>query len=169
MSTIVNLNLMAGTKVDSFLQSVQLTESVDNGSFVVLGGVLANNPDVRVATKPTAVTTQEVLLVASPELVEVNGYRIDLSDPTLFTNPANKPARAFHLKKGDTFTITDVGLDGVSVVGQYVIPQDGSYKGIATSKLDATTCVAFLVLEKTNISVGRTRIPATKLQVVKEA
>lgn len=169
MSTIVNLNLMAGTKVDSFLQSVQLTEAVENGSFVVLGGVVANNPDVRVATKPTAVLTQEVLLVASPELVEINGFRIDLSDPTLFTNPANKPARAFRLKLGDTFTITDVGLDGATVKDQFVLPQDASYKGIASATLGTTTRVGFLVLDKTTISVGRTRIAATKLQVVKEA
>lgn len=168
MSAIVNLNLMAGNKIDSYLQSVQLAEAVENGSLVVLGGVVAGNPEVRVATAPVDVTTEEVLLVASPELVEINGYRIDVSDPSLFVNPANKPARAYRLKNGDTFTITDVGFDGTSTVGQFVIPQNASFKGIASATI-GTTRVAFKVLEKTNISVGRTRIPATKLQVVKEA
>ncbi|KAA9007381.1 hypothetical protein F4V43_02520 [Paenibacillus spiritus] len=168
MSSVVNLNLMAGTKVDSFVQSVQLTEAVDNGSLVVLGGVVAGNPEVRVATKATDIATQEVLLVASPELVELNGYRIDLTDPTLFTNKANTPARAFRLKIGDTFTITDDGLDGTTVATQYVIPQNNSYKGVAAATI-GTARQAFLVLEKTTISIGRTRVPATKLQVVKEA
>lgn len=168
MSTIVNLNLMAGTKVDSFIQSVQLPEAVDNGSFVVLKGVLAGNPEVRIAATPTDVAAQEVLLVASPEIPEVNGFRIDVSDPALFTNKANIPARAFRLRNGDTFTITDDGIDGATVVDQYVIPQDGKYKGIASATL-GTTKVALLVLEKTTISVGRSRVPATKLQVIKEA
>jgi hypothetical protein len=168
MSTIVNLNLMAGTKVDSFIQSVQLPEAVDNGSFVVLKGVLAGNPEVRIAATPTDVAAQEVLLVASPEIPEVNGFRIDVSDPALFTNKANTPARAFRLKNGDTFTITDDGIDGTTVVDQYVIPQDGKYKGIASATI-GTTKVALLVLEKTTISVGRSRVPATKLQVIKEA
>lgn len=165
---VVNLNIMAGNKVDSYLQSVQLAEDVENGSFVVLGGVVAGNPEVRIATAPVAVATEEVLLVASPELVEINGYRIDISDPTLFTNPKNKPARAYRLKNGDTFTITDTGITGATVVGQFVIPQNALYKGIASAVIGGTV-VSCLVLEKTTISIGRTRVAATKLQVVKQA
>lgn len=165
---VINLNLMAGNKVDSYLQSVQLAEAVENGSFVVLGGVVAGNPEVRVATAPVAVATQDVLLVASPELVEINGYRIDISDPTLFTNAANKPARAYRLKIGDTFTLTDTGITGTTVVDQFVLPQNALYKGIASATI-GTTVVACQVLEKTTISIGRTRVAATKLQVVKQA
>ncbi|ASA22748.1 hypothetical protein [Paenibacillus donghaensis] len=168
MSAVINLNIMAGNKVDSYLQSVQLAEAVENGSFVVLGGVVAGNPEVRVASTPTDVATQEVLLVASPELVEINGYRIDISDPTLFTNAANKPARTYHLHIGDTFTLTDTGITGTTVVDQFVIPQNTLYKGIASATI-GTTVVACQVLEKTTISIGRTRLAATKLQVVKQA
>lgn len=166
MSAIVILNNVASNVVDSYLQSVQLTADVDNGSFVSLAGVLTGNPDVRLATTPNDVTADEMVFIASPEIVELNGYRIDLTDPSSFTNPANRPARGIRLKVGDVITMTDDGFTGTSVVGQYMIPVNGAYKGAVSSTIGSTK-ISMLVLEKTTISTGRTRKAATKFQVVK--
>jgi hypothetical protein len=166
MSAIVNLNAMAGNTVDTYLQSVQNTVAMDNGSLVALGTVVANNPNVRNCAAPTDITTQELYLVASPEIVEVNGLRVELSDPSQFTNPANRPARAYKLVLGDTFTITDTGFTGTSVVGQYLIGANGALKPAASATI-GTAKLGLLVLEKTTISTGRTRNAATKVQVVK--
>jgi hypothetical protein len=166
MSTIINLNNVAANVVDSYLQSVQLAVDAENGSFVTLGGVVANNPDVRTGTAPVDVANDEMVLLASPEIIEVNGLRVDLVDPTLFTNVAGRPARGIRLHTGDTVTMTDDGFTGSSVVGQFVIPVNATLKGAASAVI-GTAKISLLVLEKTTISTGRTRKAATKLQVVK--
>lgn len=100
-------------------------------------------------------------------MIEVNGLRVDLTDVTLFTNPANRPATGFHLKVGDDFTITDDGITGVTAKGKYVVPVNGAIKPSAADDLTGNTLVAMQVVDKTTISVGNRRIPATKLLVVR--
>lgn len=164
---IVNLGTMAGTNVDAFVKNVRNTEEMPNGSFVAITSQVSGQPDLYVAATPTDVTKEEVLLVRSPELIEVNGLRVDLTDVTLFTNPANRPATAFHLKVGDDFTITDDGITGVTAKGKYVVPVNGALKPAAADDLTGNTLVAMQVVDKTTISVGNSRIPATKLLVVR--
>ncbi|MGM1044874.1 MAG: hypothetical protein ACQEXX_01870 [Bacillota bacterium] len=164
---IVNLGTMAGTNVDAYIKNVQNTVKMPNGSFVTITGQVAGQPDLYTAATPTDVTKQEVLLVRSPELIEVNGLRVDLTDVTLFTNAADRPATAFHLKVGDDFTITDDGITGATTVGKYVVPVNGDLKPAAADDLTGNTLIAMQVVAKTNISVGSKRIPATKLLVVK--
>ncbi|PIH59160.1 hypothetical protein [Paenibacillus sp. LK1] len=164
---IVNLGTMAGTNVDAYVKNVKNSVDMPNGSFVVITGQVAGQPDLYVAATPTDVTKEDVLLVRSPELIEVNGLRIDLTDVTLFTNSANRPATAFHLKVGDDFTITDDGITGVTAKGKYVVPVNGALKPAAADDLTGNTLVAMQVVDKTTISVGSRRIPATKLLVVR--
>lgn len=167
MAAIVNLESMAGTDVQAFLQSVQATTDLDNGSLIVLGGLVSGQQDVRVATAPTDVKTEEVLLVHSPEIIEVNGLRVNLTDPSQFTNPKNRPARAWRLNVGDRFTITDDGITGTTVVDQFVVPKNGTTKPEVAADLTGGTKVAFKVLSKTNISTGSVRKAATRLEVVR--
>lgn len=162
---VVDLGTMAGTNVDAFVRNVINTEDMPNGSFVVMTGQSGREIDLFTVATPTDVTTQDVLLVHSPELVEINGYRIGLGDMTLFTNKANIPARAYHLKEGDTFTITDDGITGATTVGQFVAPVNGAYKPSA-SATKGTSRLVLRVLEKKNITIGTTRLPATRLQVI---
>lgn len=164
---IVNLGTMAGTNVDAYVKNVRNTVDMPNGSFVTITDQVSGQPDLYVAATPTDVTKEEVLLVRSPELIEVNGLRVDLTDVTLFTNPANRPATAFHLKAGDDFTITDDGITGVTTKGKYVIPVNGDLKPAVADDLTGNTLIAMKVVDKTTISVGNRRIPATKLLVVR--
>lgn len=170
MSVVVDLNKMAGNNVDSFIQSVQYTSDMVNGSFIALGALVTGQNDVRVAATPSDVTAEEVLLVASPEIIKatVNGIvlNIELSDRTAFTNIANKPARAYRLKVGDQFTMTDAGISGTTVVGQYVIPQNGSFTPVASAVI-GSTIISLKVLAKTYITNGVTKSAATVLEVVK--
>lgn len=170
MSVVVDLNKMAGNNVDSFVQSVQYTSDMVNGSFVALGALLSGNDDIKVAATPSDVTAEEVVLVASPEIIKVtvNGgvYNLDISDRSAFTNIANTPARAYRLKVGDQFTMTDDGISGTTVVGQYVIPQNGSFTPVTSASI-GSTIVAMKVLKKTYITNGVNKTAATVLEVVK--
>ncbi|OPH61724.1 hypothetical protein BC351_00335 [Paenibacillus ferrarius] len=169
MSAYVTLNKMAGNQLDTCVISVQNTVDMDNGSLVVLGGVLAGNPDIRVVAAPVDVTKDEVVLVQSPEIIEVNGLRVPLTDVTLFTNAKNRPARAYRLKVGDTFTITDDGIAGTTVLNKYVVPVNASMKPAVAADLTGLTRIAFQVIQKLTVSVGSARVAATQLEVVKQA
>lgn len=165
--SVLNLGTMAASNVDAYVKSVQSSVEMPNGSLVSITGVVSGQPEVYTVDVATDVTKQEVLLVHSPEIIEVNGLRVDLTDPTLFVNAVNRPARAFHLKVGDDFTITDDGITGTTVQNQFVVPVNGEFKPAAAADLSGNTVVAFQVIQKTTISVGSARKPATKLLVIK--
>jgi hypothetical protein len=138
---------------------------------VVLGDRIPGQPEIYACSAPTDVATQEVLLVESPVLVEVNGFRLDIDDPTLFYNPANRPARARKLKVGDRFTITANGFSAAPTVGQYALPANGSYllapaASITDSNGAPLSVVAFKVVAQTTISVAGNKITAYELEVV---
>lgn len=168
---VVKIGKMASTNVDSYVVSVQNTVDMDNGSMVVLGDRIPGQPEIYACSAPTDVATQEVLLVESPVLVEVNGFRLDIDDPTLFYNPANRPARARKLKVGDRFTITANGFSAAPTVGQYALPANDSYllapaASITDSNGAPLSVVAFKVVAQTTISVAGNKITAYELEVV---
>ncbi|OPH47616.1 hypothetical protein BC351_10525 [Paenibacillus ferrarius] len=167
MSACVNLNDMSGFQIDTLVKAVQNTVPMDNGSLVTLGGIVAGNPDVRVVAAPVDVLKDEILLVHSPEIIEINGLRVPLTDVTLFTNPANRPARAYRLRVGDTYTTTDDGFTGTSVLLQYVVPVNGSMKPAVAADLTGNTRLALRVIQKLTVSIGSARVAATQLEVVK--
>ena len=164
---VVKIGKMASTNVDSYITSVQNTVDMENGSLVVLQDRIPGNPDVYACSAPVDVTKEEVLLVESPVIVEVNGFRLDIDDPTLFYNPANRPARARKLKVGDKFTITANGFSAAPTVGQYAVPANGSYLFAPAADLTGGTVVACKVVAKTTISVAGNKIDAYELEVVK--
>lgn len=166
---VVNLGTMAAEDVNSFIKNAQYTTALPNGSLITLNGLVSGQNGVFAAATPTAVITQEVLLVRSPEIIDINGYRIDVTDPSLFTNNANTPFSAYHLKVGDTFTITDDGITGTSVLLQYVVPVNNTSTPAVAADLSGNTKVAFQVIDKSTMSVGQVRKAATKLLVVKSA
>jgi hypothetical protein len=126
------------------ITSTQNTIAMDNGSFVNLGALISGQTDCYATVTPTSalLATEEVLLVYTPELNYEPGKT--LKD---FTNVANVPARAYHLTVGDVITITDDGITGSTVVGEFVIPQDGSFE-LAASATIGSTRLSGKVIEK---------------------
>lgn len=176
--TITVIGKMASTNVDAYLKTVQLTENVENGSHVVLGELLANDLNTYAASTPTDVTTQEILVVENPILVETplanggatgfgyDGLRTGLVDPRLYINPANFPLRARELKVGDTITFSAEGFAGTPTVNQYAIPQNGSYK-LAPSATNSGATLVYKVERQSAIPVGQDYVEAYRLRVVK--
>lgn len=139
------------------ISSVKSATQIDNGRVVITGSLVAGQRELFNAATPTAVATDEVLLVASPEVTYEAGDGI-----LNFTNKAGKPARAYHLTVGDIITVTDANIDGTSVVDQYLIPVNGSDKLTPSATL-GTTRFAAKVISKVSL-YGQ---PATVFKVIK--
>lgn len=159
---IVNLDKIQAKKFGN-LESLQHTADVQNGAVAHVGDLVSGTRDVHNLVVPTtaSISTEEVVLVASPEYNYLPGK--SLED---FVNVAGQPMRAYHLTEGDVFTVSDDGIDGATVVGQFVVPQDGSLKLATAADLSGGTRFAAKVIEKRTIGFGGAKA-ATVVQVVK--
>ena len=114
-----------------------------------------------------------VLSQLVPKLV-VNGveYRIDLSDPSQFTNVANFPALAFKVSVGDEFTVSAAGFSAAPTVStattpSYVIPANASYLLAPAADLTGGTTIAYQVIASEPISVGMGFIDGYRIRCIK--
>jgi hypothetical protein len=92
------------------------------------------------------ITAKSILLHASVETVYLAGQT--LLDYYL---PQGQVGRAYHLHAGDEFTVTDNVITGSTTVGQYVVPQNGSFQLAAAADLTGGTKFQGKVIEKTTI------------------
>ncbi|OZB98028.1 hypothetical protein [Paenibacillus sp. XY044] len=139
------------------IESIVLAADTQNGQVVALGSPVANERELVNGVAPTDVTTQEILIVSSPELVYEKGK--GLLD---FVNKAGKPSRADHFYVGDIVTVTDDVIDGVSAVDKYLLPANGKTKLAAAADLTGGTRFAAVVIRKGKL-YGQ---PATTFRVI---
>lgn len=131
------------------LESMVFDTDVTNGVFAHIGGLkeglVSGDGEVVEAVVPTAesIATQEVVLHASPEV----NYDPRQAGLKHFKLKAGEIGRGYHLTPGDMITLTEDLIDGTPVVGEYVIPQAGSMKLVA-SKDGAGTYFVAKVVEK---------------------
>jgi len=171
MSTIVKKGKIMADNIDSYVVSVQNTIAMDNGSQVVLGAPVTGSLGLYSVSAPTDVTKQVPYMVLSqvvPKLV-VNGveYRINITDPQLFTNVANFPALAVKLGVGDEFTVTTPGFASAPTVGQYAVPANGALTLAPAADLTGATLVAYLVVCTESVSVASGFVNGFRLRVVR--
>jgi hypothetical protein len=159
---IVNLDKLQAKK-NGNLESLQYTSDVPNGYVAHVGSLVSGTRNVFNAVLPTtaSIANTEVVLIASPEYNYLPGK--SLED---FINPAGLNMRAYHLHAGDIFTVSDDAIDGTTVVGQYLIPQNASMKLAAAADLTGGTKFAAKVIDKKTIGFGGAKA-ATVVQVVK--
>ncbi|QWU13394.1 hypothetical protein SAMN04487895_10360 [Paenibacillus sophorae] len=141
------------------IESVLLNVDLENGAITTIGGLVDGKREVVQGATPVNVSIEEILLIASPEIV----YEAEKHNILDFVNKAGKPARAYHYTVGDTVTITDDMIDGTSVKNQYLVPENGSAKLKAVADLSGDARFAALVLEKVML-YGE---PATRYKVLK--
>lgn len=142
------------------IENVQHTADMKNGSFVNLGAKLKD--DVRAVSVPATATldTAEVLVVFSDETSYEEGKTIND-----FVNKANVPARAYHLYEGDSWLIDNTDFDGTAVVGEYLIPQNGSVVPLASATPTGNSLQ--VVVEDIDQTIGYGRRPATRVKVAR--
>ena len=139
---IVRLDKIASSYNGNFI-SAQSSSDIDNGNVIVTDGLLSGSTEIFVAATPTSITTETVLLVASPE-IQGALYTPDkmLKD---FYNEANRPLRAYYLTKGDIFTVTSDAYSGTAAEGSYLIPQSGSYQLIVSATTSSAVFAAKII------------------------
>lgn len=159
---IINLDKIQAKK-NGNLESLKHTADVAQGSVAHVGALVTGSRDVHELVTPATatITTDEVVLIASPEYSYLPGK--SLED---FVNVTGTPMRAYHLTEGDVFTLSDDGIDGTTAVGGYVIPQNASLKLAVASDLTGGTRFAGKVIAKGNIGFNNAK-PATTIKVVK--
>lgn len=167
-AVVITDNLQATN--DGAIKSVKFysgetATAIENGNVVALSGLMSGSREVFKGIAPAAVTN-EVLLVAGVELIYDESTRAKGLDD--FINVAGKPFRAYHLKKGDIFTISDSAVvalaDNTPVVGNYLVTKATSTKLEEKASPAGTESVKCLILEK--IVFGSRAIPMTVVQVV---
>lgn len=147
------------------------TVRLDDANVVALNGLVTGERDLYNAVAPSAVTTDEVVIIAPADVYQLsNGMRIPITDPTQVDYPIGRPLRAYKLRENRRFKVSNTAISGTPVAGQYAIPANGSYGLAAASDLTGGTKIAFIVEETgstCNIFVGSKVVPATIIRVVK--
>jgi hypothetical protein len=155
----VRIDKAQATKAGN-IKSVQLASTPLENGFVFFADALVTGTReayqvVRPATADLA--TRNLVIHASVPTTYLAGQTV-----VDFVLEAGKTGRAYVPEVGDIFTFTDNIIDGTSVLNQYLIPQDGSFKLVPSSTIGSTKFSA-KVIEKTTLY----GLPATAFEVVK--
>lgn len=108
------------------IESIVHNAELQNGWVAQVGGLKDGNRDLRTAVQPTA-GAGALVLIAAPEIVKSEYVKTNNALEN-FTNEAGKAVRAYHLERGDIFSVTVDGLTLLGanpVVGNYVVAQAG--------------------------------------------
>lgn len=138
------------------------TASVDQGSILAVGAKHATKKGVYQAVVPATANleTGTFVLIFNDETIYDTAFK-NISD--FVTMDAGTILRGYNLEVGAEVVMADSLLSGTTVVGEFLIPADGSMKLTA----DATgldTNFRAVVIEKTTI--GFDKVAATRFRVV---
>jgi len=158
---IVNLDKIQARKTGN-LSSVVFEEVVKNGAVFHLGALVAGERELHEVVKPTAETIDALPLVlhASVEM----GYNPREYALKHFELAVGEEGRGVHLEEGDIFQLTTDAFSATPVVGEFVVPQAGSFQ-LAPAAAMGTTRFVGKVIESTVL--GFDGQPAFAIQVVK--
>jgi hypothetical protein len=134
--------------------SVQSTEALQNGFITFKGDLVEGEREIYTAKKPATADlgNDAALFIQAPE-INYDESTLDKAQFGAFGIEANTPARAYDLYVGDIIEISTDGLTILStdaVVGNYLIPQDGSYKLAESETVGTTKFTAKIIEVRTN-------------------
>jgi hypothetical protein len=130
------------------IESVKHTADLQNGFVFYAENLSSGEREVKDVIQPATanLASKSLLLHASVETVYLAGQT--LLD---FYVPTGSVGRAYNLTKGDIVTITDNVITGSTVVGQYVVPQNGSLQLAAAADLSGGTKFQGKVIAKETV------------------
>ena len=149
---VVRTDRMEGTGDRNSLVSIKYIVSttptaIENGNVLKRGDLLEGEREVFAGAVPAANDAlDDIVLVATPEVMYDERLR-NLDD---FINEAGKIARAYHLRKGDIFSVTKEALAGAETpaVGNVVeLKADTKLQVVkaATGATDGSTVVGKII------------------------
>lgn len=121
---IVRTDLMHGTDNSADLVSIKYQvgttdTTIQNGSVVVVGGLMTGERDVYKGTAPTATTAlSKLALIVTPELTYDETPRKTFAD---FTNSAGAIARGIYFRSKDVFSATIEAFAGRETLAAVVV------------------------------------------------
>ena len=130
---VVLTEKIKATKVGPLFHLVYEDADLQNGMICMVGDIEEDGKlEVRKVVQPETakLKTETIALIADPEVI----YSEELRSTNSLQNyyiPAGNVFRAYHLATGDIFAVSENMIDLVDYeveVGNYVIPQDGSFK-----------------------------------------
>ena len=105
--------------------------ALQNGYVAMYEGLREGERELRDAIQPvTAKLHRPVVLIAAPE-VRYEEYIKELNALEWFRTPAGYPVRAYHLEKGDIFSVSDTVMNLIGdepEIGNYALAEDGSFE-----------------------------------------
>ena len=120
-------------RVGHIYNCVQADDDLENGFVGILGDLVPGERELYNFVKPTTAgfATTPLVLVFNPEL-RYEQYVTTDNSLTKYYIEAGTPFNAYELQRTDIFSVSDVGIDTIDgtggTVGNYVVPQNNSYK-----------------------------------------
>lgn len=150
---VVRTDRMEGTGDRNSLVSIKYIVSttptaIENGNVLKRGALIDGEREVFEGSTPAAGDAlDDVVLVATPEVM----YDERLKNLDDFINEAGKIARAYHLRKGDIFSVTKEALDGAAspAVGNIVELKAGTKLNVVASLTTNSTQVGKIIAIET--------------------
>ena len=146
---VVRTDRMEGTGDRNSLVSIKYIVSttptaIENGNVLKRGALVDGEREVFAGATPAADDAlEDIVLVATPEVM-YDERKHNLDD---FINEADKIARAYHLRKGDIFSVTKEALDGAATpaVGNIVELKAGTKLNVVASLTADSTQVGKII------------------------
>lgn len=150
---VVRTDRMEGTGDRNSLVSIKYIVSttptaIENGNVLKRGALIDGEREIFEGSTPAAGDAlDDVVLVATPEVM----YDERLKNLDDFINEAGKIARAYHLRKGDIFSVTKEALDGADspAVGNIVELKAGTKLNVVASLTTNSTQVGKIIAIET--------------------
>lgn len=138
-NAVIRLDNIMATHDGSLLKSVRISEELQNGSVVEIGGLVEGEREIHETAVPK-VDSKYFGILCTPELMYDEKKAIDE-----FVNVTEKPARAFIPHLGDIFSLTAEGFNTVPKVGQFVELAASNTLAVADAATDGSTQVGKII------------------------
>lgn len=136
---IIRLDNVQATHDGSLLKSVKLTEELQNGSVVEIGGLSNGEREIHTTVKPSA-STKNFGILCTPELMYDEKKQMDE-----FVNDTLRPARAFTPVKWDIFSATVEAFNDTPKVGQAVEIADSNLMNVVDTATEGSTQIGKII------------------------
>lgn len=137
------------------------SDDMENGMITHLGDLKSDEREIYEVKKPSSsepntIDEEPVLLVAAPEVRYEEFSRADAALEKFYIEEGT-PFRAYHLERGDIFSVSANMVDGEvgsGDIGDYVVPQDDSFKLNKSASIgDAKFAGEILDIEKIGVEI----------------
>lgn len=153
-------NILSTNFGGGHIYSIAISEDMDNGMLVARSEFASNEYEDEVWAMKEYAAGDEPLLLLNPPVVAFTGLK-GYSDEDRFYNAANGRVRAYTLRIGDRFSLSEAAFDAAPSAKQYVTFDAAAKQYVVSdSKTDGQFCAQVLT------KIMRTNLTMYKLQVV---